>query len=202
MPRAAPPPGPKLVIPGRGLAQRWRHEVVRAFSGCHLCPIGRLANKKSFARGRLPCDVLFVGEGPGKTEDIFGWPFIGRAGRLLDVWLKATEFDLAYAITNTVMCRPCNARGGDNRKPKLVEQRKCLSRLRKIVELTNPHVVVFLGRVAEDHYHEFRPYGDRPVLKLDHPAYVLRLGGVKAKKHGTNWRKLRRFLEDHFDSEG
>lgn len=54
------------------------------WEGCTACPLCEGRSKVVLARGRLPCDVLFVGEAPGESEDALGVPFIGPAGKLLD----------------------------------------------------------------------------------------------------------------------
>ena len=114
---------------------------------CTKCLIGKMAHKHVFYRGDVPCDLLLIGEAPGKTEDAVGQPFVGKSGKLLDEWLIEVRLILAelnlvagsshqplpkFAITNTVCCRPMDRRGGPNRPPSLQES----TRLRQSYELT------------------------------------------------------------------
>lgn len=154
---------------------------VRRWSACTQCPIGGMAHYHVAARGTIPCDILFIGEAPGKTEDVTGQPFVGRAGKLLDAWVEATaSLDLkwTYAITNVTMCRPCDRVGGPNRTPLLFEIRNCSRRLLELVKIAEPRGVVTLGRIAAVSVPELRDIaGIRlPILHLTHPAYLLRQG--------------------------
>lgn len=61
---------------------------VERWKSCQRCALGRTRDKIVLAKGRLPCDVLFVGEAPGESEDVIGLPFVGPAGRLLDEMIR------------------------------------------------------------------------------------------------------------------
>ncbi len=123
-------------------------------------------------------DVLFIGEAPGKDEDLQGKPFVGRAGRLLDDWIFEMDL-LSYAIINIVKCRPPN-----NRKPNSNEIRSCLPYLTKQIQQFNPKIIVALGatpcsvlinrkEVVPNIGKIFKTiYGD--VIVFPHPAYILR----------------------------
>lgn len=176
---------------------------------CIKCEIGGIAHFKVFARGQLPCDVLFVGEAPGKTEDVMGWPFVGRAGKLLDEWMVSAFATMAdwwvrtgnkpqtcpeftYAITNVVLCRPTNEVGGPNRAPRWQEIENCRPRLETFIkEIARPKMVITLGLHAK---------GNIPTSELDragipydnlyHPAWVLRNGGSGSEADQQEKAKL------------
>jgi DNA polymerase len=97
-----------------------------------------------FGSGDPQSEVMFIGEGPGQEEDIRGEPFVGRAGRLLDVMLASVGLsrDKIY-IANIVKCRPPN-----NRDPLNMEQDECIRWLREQTKLIMPKIIVCLGRVA------------------------------------------------------
>lgn len=160
---------------------------------CDKCDIGLFAHKHVFARGTLPCDILFVGEAPGKAEDVEGIPFVGKAGKLLDQWITAAgtaevlapdgvqlmgdliSRTFTYAITNVVLCRPCDARGEPNRRPTFTEIENCRPRLNEfILRAARPKALVLLGSVAKSATPKWEGL---PRLNLCHPAYCLRQGG-------------------------
>jgi len=97
--------------------------------------------------GPANTDLLFVGEGPGATEDERGEPFVGRSGSVLDAALEAAGVDReAVRITNCVRCRP-----PDNRDPTSEELANCRGFLEREIELVEPALVVTLGKVPSEH---------------------------------------------------
>ncbi|MDD8012581.1 MAG: uracil-DNA glycosylase, partial [Acidobacteriota bacterium] len=89
-------------------------------------------------------DILFVGEGPGETEDQFGRPFIGKAGQLLDKIIQKMGMTReGVFISNVVKCRPPN-----NREPLKDEVDACLPFLQRQIDVLRPKVIVCLGKVA------------------------------------------------------
>jgi uracil-DNA glycosylase len=158
---------------------------------CKKCGLHATANRKVHVRGQLPCDVLFLGEGPGKTEDIKGFPFVGKAGKLADLWVEAAlkKRRFRFAFINLVACRPCDKKGGPNRPPTEEEMLACKGRRTVLVSLASPKVIVNLGELAKSH--RFYAW---PTLNLPHPAYVLRMGGEASSLHRKCIRRLRKFL--------
>ena len=146
---------------------------------CTRCDLHTRSNRV-IGRGVLPCDLLIVGEAPGKVEDYFREPFVGRAGRLLSEVLRrcqekhSGERLITVYITNLIQCRPCDSLGGPNREPVLSEVIACrqnfLSRLRR----AHPKIVLLLGKVTRQHLKMICPAAYCTL----HPAYVLRCGGV------------------------
>jgi DNA polymerase len=97
-----------------------------------------------FGEGSQNAAAIFVGEGPGETEDQLGRPFVGRAGQLLDKILVASGFSRNEVyIANVVKCRP-----PDNRLPSPDETEACLPWLRAQIRLIRPRIVVCLGAAA------------------------------------------------------
>lgn len=95
-------------------------------------------------RGSPTAAIMMIGEGPGEQEDIQGMPFVGPAGKLLDLLLDALMFkEEDYYIANIVKCRPPG-----NRNPSDEEAEKCLPLLRHQVRLIRPKIIVCLGAVA------------------------------------------------------
>jgi DNA polymerase len=152
-------------------------------SGCTRCGLSRTRTQTVFARGRARNRVMFIGEAPGADEDAQGFPFVGRAGQLLDQILDAAGFDRDEVyVANILKCRPPN-----NRDPQPDEVAACTPFLEAQIEAADPRIICALGRHAAQfltgkpgapmgqlrgriHY-----YRDRiPVLPTYHPAALLR----------------------------
>lgn len=111
---------------------------------CQGCPLSKTRNNIVFGVGPIPSDVVFVGEGPGQQEDLFGEPFVGAAGKLLDDMLGIIDLSRENAyICNIVKCRPPY-----NRDPQQEEQDACFGYLEKQLTLLQPRIIVCLGRIA------------------------------------------------------
>ena len=112
---------------------------------CQRCPLHTTRHNVVFGQGVENAEVLFVGEGPGQSEDEQGLPFVGRSGQLLDKYLFAIDLDRASNcyIANIVKCRP-----PQNRDPQNIEQEACIGYLRNQVALLKPKIIVCLGRIA------------------------------------------------------
>ena len=117
-------------------------------SGCLACTRCELCKTRTnvvFGQGVENAEVLFVGEGPGQSEDEQGLPFVGRSGQLLDRYLFAIDLDRSRNcyIANIVKCRP-----PQNRDPLQTEQDACIDWLRMQTKLMQPKLIVCLGRIA------------------------------------------------------
>ena len=120
---------------------------------CSRCKLAQTRTRAVPGEGHPDTEVLFVGEGPGQTEDAQGRPFVGRAGELLVRLLASIGWRRQEVfITNVVKCRPPG-----NRDPEPEEIAACAPYLRRQLEVLDPAVVVTLGRFSMAH---FRP-GER-----------------------------------------
>ncbi len=156
-------------------------------SSCTRCALHRERTQAVFARGTGKSGLCFVGEGPGADEDAQGFPFVGKAGQLLDRMIAAMglERDDVY-VCNIVKCRPPK-----NRKPEPDEAAACRPYLTEQLELVNPSVIVALGATAVEGLlgisggitrlrGTWRLYAGRvPVMPTFHPAYLLRTPEAK-----------------------
>src|SRR5690242_12185144 len=156
--------------------------MLERFEGCAL---RTTATQLVFADGNPQARVMFVGEAPGRDEDIEGRPFVGRSGKLLDRMMAAIGLDRTSAyIANVVPWRPPG-----NRTPTPQETQICLPFIRRQIELADPDVLVCLGGPAtqallgvKDGIMRTRgrwftfPTGTRDIRALAtlHPAYLLR----------------------------
>ncbi|MGE4371422.1 MAG: uracil-DNA glycosylase family protein [Xanthobacter sp.] len=156
--------------------------IMEQFEGCAL---KRTASRLVFADGNPQARVMFVGEAPGREEDQQGLPFVGRAGRLLDLMLASIGLDRTSAyIANIVPWRPPG-----NRTPTPQETAICLPFIRRQIELANPDIVVCLGKPSAQalmnstqsisrlrgHFVDYET-GTRTIRAIAtfHPAYLLR----------------------------
>jgi DNA polymerase len=115
--------------------------LLEAFEGCTL---RGTATQLVFADGNPQGRVMFVGEAPGRDEDITGRPFVGRSGKLLDQMMAAIGLDRTGAyVANVVPWRPPG-----NRTPTPQETAICLPFIRRQIELANPDILVCLGQPA------------------------------------------------------
>jgi DNA polymerase len=188
-PRASAEPSATLARTGRvpssvdaALKLADLEALVAGFDGCGL---KRTAKNLCFKRGSDEARIMFIGEAPGRDEDLQGKPFVGRAGKLLDLMLAAIGLGKAQVyITNTVYWRPPG-----NRTPTPEEVEACAPFLRRQVELLNPAVLVLLGGAAvrnvlgvtegikrmRGRWLSYACAGrDIPTLATLHPAYLLR----------------------------
>ena len=113
--------------------------LLDSFEGCAL---RATASRLVFADGNAQARIMFVGEAPGRDEDIAGLPFVGRSGKLLDLMMAAIGLDRTCAyIANIIPWRPPG-----NRDPSPQETTICLPFIRRQIELVDPDVLVCLGK--------------------------------------------------------
>lgn len=119
-------------------------DLERRCKSCHKCNLCDTRTNVVFGVGRRDADIMFVGEGPGEQEDLKGEPFVGAAGHLLDDMMSIIDLNRSNSyIANIVKCRPPK-----NRDPEESEQEACIAYLENQISLTQPKVIVCLGRVA------------------------------------------------------
>lgn len=119
-------------------------EIVDIIGDCHRCPLGDTRTTIVFGTGDAHARVMFVGEAPGKNEDLKGEPFIGAAGQFLNELLAHAGLgrDEVY-IANVLKCRPPG-----NRDPQADEIETCTPFLREQIRVIDPEVLVTLGNFA------------------------------------------------------
>ena len=116
-------------------------ENVRECQKCELC---KTRIKAVPGKGNFDADVIFVGEAPGRNEDIHGEPFVGAAGKRLDMILEDTGIDRKDVyITNIVKCRPPK-----NRVPSKKEEESCNDFIKQEIEIINPKIICVMGNTA------------------------------------------------------
>lgn len=156
-------------------------EALRQHIGdCHRCPLGDTRTTLVFGVGDPHARLMFVGEAPGRNEDLQGEPFVGAAGKLLDELLGSIGLERSEVyIANVLKCRPPG-----NRDPQAEEVAVCTLFLNEQVRLIDPEVIATLGNHATHHVldtsrpisalrgRRFRA-GGRSVVPIFHPAAAL-----------------------------
>jgi len=175
-------------------------ELEATIRDCARCGLCRGRTHAVPGVGDRKASWLFVGEGPGRSEDLEGEPFVGPAGKLLDNMLKAMQLarGVDTYIANIVKCRPVDADGRD-RPPVQSEVAACRPFLERQIDLIKPTVIVALGKTAATSLlglneetslaslrGEPHSYRGIPVVVTYHPAYLLGKPEDKAK----SWRDL------------
>ena len=139
---------------------------------CKLCALHERRQHVVLLRGRIPCDVLFVGEAPGAGEDATGRPFIGPAGRVLDRIIdESLQGNFSHALTNLVGCIPIGEEGSKTAEPPKESIVACAPRLIEITKMCKPRLVVLVGTLSK----KFFPLTDYPTTAIIHPAAIIRM---------------------------
>jgi uracil-DNA glycosylase family 4 len=158
-----------------------------AIGDCQRCKLWPGRTHLVFGVGNPKAKLMFIGEGPGRDEDLQGEPFVGRAGQLLtDIITKGMGLrrEDVY-IANVVKCRP-----PENRNPEPDEVASCEPFLKKQIDLIRPEIIIALGKFAvqtllqtkapitklRGHWHSYHGIKLMPTF---HPAYLLRNPGDK-----------------------
>jgi uracil-DNA glycosylase len=170
-------------------------DMLEKFDGCAL---KSTATRLVFADGNPKARIMFVGEAPGRDEDIEGLPFVGRSGKLLDRMIASIGLDRSHAyIANVIPWRPPG-----NRTPTPQETQICLPFIQRQIELVDPNILVTLGNPSTQTLLSTREgimktrgrwfnydTGSRVIRAMAtfHPAYLLRSPSYKR----LSWQDLR-----------
>jgi len=181
----------QLRTPNSELLEKLRDGI----GDCQRCKLGKTRTKLVFGVGNPDARIVFVGEGPGKDEDIQGEPFVGRAGQLLtDIIIKGMKMQREDVyICNVVKCRP-----PENRNPEPDEVDACEGFLIKQLEVIRPEIVVALGTFAAKTLLKtdlpisklrgrFHDYKGIQVMPTFHPSYLLR----NPEKKKETWEDIK-----------
>ena len=172
-----------------------------AVMGCQRCELGATRTNLVFGEGNPDADLMFIGEAPGRDEDMQGRPFVGRSGQLLTKMIEAMKLSREEVyIANILKCRPPN-----NRDPLPSEAETCTPYLRHQLKLIKPKIMCLLGRVAattllrsneslarmRGTWHDFE---GTKVMVTYHPAALLRNPNLK-RAAWEDLKRLRRELD-------
>jgi len=191
--------GARAPLPEEATAAARLVALREAIGDCRRCRLASSRTRIVFGVGDPDARLLFVGEGPGRDEDLQGEPFVGKAGQLLtDIIEKGMRLRRSDVyICNVVKCRP-----PENRDPEPDEVAACGSFLARQIEIVAPEVIVALGRFAAQALLStttpigklrggWQEYRGIPVMPTLHPAYLLRNPGDKR----LVWEDVKKVME-------
>lgn len=169
---------------------------VDQWKDCTRCELHKHRIYVCISRGDIPCDVLFVGEGPGESEDSIGQPLVGPAGQMLDDIIEQARCQAptindngnqrvwTVCFTNTVGCIPRYEDGQKAEQPSHESIVACAPRVIELVKMCQPRLIVSVGKVAEDYLDQRYKYsikvGPIPQVHLVHPSHILK-GNIAAR---------------------
>jgi uracil-DNA glycosylase len=187
-------PAPPAVSPERLTLAEIREEL----GDCQRCKLAKGRTHIVFGEGAPQARLMFIGEGPGREEDLQGRPFVGQAGQLLNSLLAKLGLrrEEVY-IANIVKCRPPG-----NRDPEADEIAACLPFLLKQIDSIQPRVIVTLGRPATHNLlktdapitkirGKWNKYRNIRVMPTFHPSYLLRSPRERIK----TWEDMQQVME-------
>lgn len=183
---------------------RLREEI----GDCRRCRLSSTRNTIVFGEGSPEARVMFIGEGPGKDEDIQGRPFVGRAGQLLTAIIEKgmqMKREDVY-ICNIVKCRPTvDMAFQRDRPPDDEETSSCSGFLLAQIEIIRPEVIITLGNPSTRFLLNtkqgitklrgtWHSYKGIPVMPTYHPSYILRNGGDASPLKRDVWEDIKKVL--------
>lgn len=165
---------------------------------CRRCPLCETRKNIVFGVGSGSAGVLFVGEAPGRDEDLQGEPFVGEAGQLLTKMIKAMGFERSDVyICNVIKCRP-----PENRNPLPAEIESCCPFMQRQIKAIAPKAIVALGTFAAQTLlgskepisklrGRFHKYHGIALMPTFHPAFLLR----SPEKKREVWSDLQQVMK-------
>jgi uracil-DNA glycosylase len=195
------PPSPPGIIPADAVAELAAiRDDIGDCTRCKLCNLGR--RQIVFGVGNPNADLMFVGEAPGRDEDMQGIPFVGRAGQKLTQIIEAIGLKREDVyIANVIKCRP-----PENRNPEPDEVESCEPFLFRQVDTIKPKVIVALGTFAarsllktNDPISRLRgrvyDYRGAKLVPTFHPAFLLRNPSCR-REVWEDMKKVRSLLNE------
>lgn len=164
--------------------------------GCKGCGLKEHSHGQIIGIGKVPAQILFLGEGPNKADDSLGEPFTGRERKILiEIIARASEMGNVYVpsfyLSNIVMCRTWNNDPADKEYDRFIPPQKqevlaCMPNVMELVSIVKPQFVVFVGKTAESYYKKEFPGS----VRITHPAIHIIYGGKSSPTFLLDSRKL------------
>ena len=152
---------------------------VTEWKNCTRCELSQQRERIVLAKGDIPCDVLFLGEAPGESEDVVGLPFVGPAGRLLEALISravrnSAVREMKFAFTNLVACFPKEMKDIGVNEPPDYTIKECMPRVSEFIALADPSRIVCVGKLASKWIERIMSHSDILRIHIPHPAAILR----------------------------
>jgi DNA polymerase len=186
-------------------------EIEESVCSCTRCTLAHTRTLAVPGEGTLQAKIVFVGEAPGKDEDVSGRPFVGAAGKLLTSILKAVSIEREDVyITNIIKCRP-----PDNRTPTIDEMNTCSHFLIAQLQVIQPKLIVTLGSSSLSFFLQrpgimitqirgtFQEWeGGIPIFPMFHPSYLLRNASkAEGSPKALTWKDIKEVRRVFDESE-
>jgi len=187
-----------MMAAGETTAVETLEDIRNDLGDCRRCLLCKTRKNLVFGVGSRSAKVLFVGEAPGRDEDLQGEPFVGEAGQLLTKMIKAMGYERQEVyICNVLKCRP-----PENRNPSPEEIAECSPFLLRQVQSIAPKAIVALGTFAAQTLLDsrepisrlrgrFHDYHGIPLMPTFHPAFLLR----SPEKKREVWEDLQKVMK-------
>ncbi len=184
-------------VPQVSYDQMSMEQLLKVVTDCTKCDLCRTRTNTVFGEGSYNAELMLIGEGPGRDEDMQGRPFVGRSGQLLTKMLKAMGYERDEVfIANIVKCRPPN-----NRNPFPNEADVCIGYLARQIDIIKPKVLLLLGAVPMKFilnktgitriHGQWFEYKGIKTLPTFHPSFLLR--DPRQKKYA--WDDLQKVMK-------
>ncbi len=175
---------------------------------CKKCPLHLTRTNVVPGEYNINAKIMFIGEAPGKNEDLQGRPFVGAAGKNLDEALKKISLERKEVfITSILKCRPPN-----NRNPKKEEIIQCSPWLEKQIKIINPKIIVLMGNFALKYFFEkytiTQVHGkilkkkylgiERTFIPIFHPAAIIYNQKIK-ETYYKDFEKIKETLKKNMN---
>lgn len=184
-------------------------EIQKEVIPCVRCKLSGTRTQTVFGEGNPEAEVMFIGEGPGKQEDLTGRPFVGKAGELLTRIIEkgmGVPREKVY-IANVTKCRPTvDLKFEKDRPPDEEETIACSPFLLRQIRVIQPKIIITLGNPStrfilrtkegitklRGHWGDFHGI---PVMPTYHPSFVIRNGGDNSPLKREVWEDIKKVLD-------
>jgi uracil-DNA glycosylase len=177
-------------------------ELEGLIGGCTRCKLHEGRTNLVFGEGAKKARLVFIGEGPGRDEDLAGKPFVGEAGRLLT---RIIEGGLGLKREDLYICNVVKCRPPDNRTPERDEIDACIPFLKEQIRIIKPEVICTLGRTASqellgrgfkitEERGKWQSFMGIPVMPTYHPAYIVRNPSREKELKGQVWKDVQNIM--------
>ena len=178
--------------------------ALRAFVGdCHRCKLHKGRTHLVFGEGSPHARLVFVGEGPGREEDLVGKPFVGEAGKMLT---RIIENGMGLTREEVYICNVVKCRPPGNRDPERDEIETCIPFLKRQLAIIRPEVICALGRISAQallgtgfkitrERGIWRSFEGIPLMATYHPAYILRNRPRERELKAQVWEDVKEIMK-------
>ena len=177
-------------------------ELEKLIGDCTRCKLHKGRTNMVFGEGNTGARLVFIGEGPGRDEDLAGRPFVGEAGRLLT---RIIEGGMRLKREDVYICNIVKCRPPDNRVPERDEIDACIPFLKEQIRIIRPEVICALGKTAAqellgrtfkitEERGKWQSYMDIPLMPTYHPAYIVRNPSRERELKGQVWEDIQKIM--------